>query len=118
MAKDDMEVVMYKILKYLYECMKRDVVPDLRKYGWNSDLIDIPQQYWCTIIKILVEKGFVNGFVVKPAKDGIHIQTEPPIGITYEGREFLRENSGMQKAKEVCGETFDVLLSAAIGIIA
>ena len=56
MAKDDMEVVIYKILMYLYECMKRDVMPDLKKYGWHSELIDIPQQYWCKIIRVLVEK--------------------------------------------------------------
>lgn len=118
MAKDDMEVVMYKILRYLYECMKRDVTPDLQKYGWHSDLLDIPQQYWCKIIKILVEKRLIKGFAILSTKDGIHIQTKPPIEITYEGREFLRENSGMQKAKEVCGEAFEVLLSAAIGIIA
>lgn len=29
MAKDDMEVIMYKILKYLYECMKKDIDPQL-----------------------------------------------------------------------------------------
>ena len=107
MAKDDMEVVIYKILMYLYECMKRDVMPDLKKYGWHSELIDIPQQYWCKIIRVLVEKGLVKGFSVCPTKDGILIETKPPIEITYEGREFLRENSGMKKAKEVCGDAFE-----------
>lgn len=117
MAKDDMEVIMYKILRYLYECMKRDVTPDLQKYGWHSDLLDIPKQYWCKIIRILVKKDLVTGFSVFTTKDGVLIQTEPPIEITYEGREFLRENSGMKKAKTFCGEAFEVLLSAAVGII-
>ena len=116
-ASDDMEVVMYKILRYLYECMKKDVEPDLQKYGWHSQLLNVPQQYWCKIIRILVEKNLIIGFVILSTKDGVQIQTKPPIEITYEGREFLRENSGMQKAKDVCGETFEVLLSAALGII-
>ena len=29
MAKDDMRVIMYKILKYLYECMKHDKAAEL-----------------------------------------------------------------------------------------
>lgn len=117
MAQNDMEVIMYKILRYLYECMKQDITPDLQKYGWHSELIDIPQQYWCKIIRILVEKGLVTGFTILATKDGIQIQTKPPIEITYEGREFLRENSGMKKAAEFCGKAFEVLLSSAVGII-
>lgn len=118
MIQNDMEVIMYKILKYLYECMKRDVDPDLQKYGWHSALIDVPQQYWCKIIRILTDKGLITGFAILSTKDGIHIQIDPPVEITYEGREFLRDNSGMQKAKEACGKAFDVLLSAALGVIA
>lgn len=117
MAKNDMEVIIYKILRYLYECMKQDIAPDLQKYGWHSELIDVPQQYWCKIIRILVDKGLVTGFSIFASKDGIQIQTKLPIEITYEGREFLRENSGMNKAKNFCGEAFEMLLSAAIGII-
>lgn len=117
MAKNDMEVIMYQILRYLYECMKQDITPELQKYGWHSELIDVPQQYWCKIIRILADKGFIIGFSVFASKDCIQIQTKPPIEITYEAREFLIENSGMKKAKDFCGEAFEVLLSAAVGII-
>ena len=50
MAKDDMEVIMYKILKYLYECMKKDISPQLEDFSWDSKLFHIPQNYWCKII--------------------------------------------------------------------
>ena len=46
MAKNDMEVIMYKILRYLYECMKLGVEPELEQFAWNSKLFDIPQSYW------------------------------------------------------------------------
>lgn len=49
MAKNDMEVIMYKILRYLYECMKLGVEPELEQFAWNSKLFDIPQSYWCKI---------------------------------------------------------------------
>ena len=54
MAKDDMEVIMYKILKYLYECMKKDISPQLEDFSWDSKLFHIPQNYWCKIIVTLV----------------------------------------------------------------
>ena len=117
MAQNDMEVIMYKILRYLYECMKQDIAPDLQKYGWHSELLDIPRKYWCKIIRILVDKRLAVGFSILVMKEGIQIQTKPPIEITYEGREFLRENSGMKKAQVFCGEAFEVLLSAAVGVI-
>ncbi len=33
MAQNDMEVIMYKILKYLYECMKTGKIVDLAECG-------------------------------------------------------------------------------------
>ena len=85
--------------------------------AWHSDLMDIPQNYWCKIIKILTDRKLIEGFTVIVTKDGIRIQTEPSIGITYEGREFLIDNNGMKRAREYCGKAFDVLVSAAVGII-
>ena len=117
MARNDMEVIMYKLLRYLYECMKNDIHPDLKKYGWKSELFDIPKAYWCKILHILIEKKLVTGFSVIKSKDGIQIQIDSAVAITFEGREFLRDNSGMKKAEEYCKDTFETVLSAAIGII-
>lgn len=118
MAKDDMEVIMYKILKYLYECMKKDVKPQLEDFSWNSKLFQIPQSYWRKIIMTLVEKGYIAGFkVIGNTKDAPTIQTEKTPEITFEGVQFLEENSRMQKAKEYCAETFSVILSAVLGVI-
>lgn len=118
MAKDDMEVIMYKILKYLYECMKRDVKPQLEDFSWNSKLFQIPQSYWCKIIITLVNRGYIAGFkIFSNTKDAPTIQTDRPFEITFEGVQFLEENSRMQKAKEYCAETFSVILSAVLGVI-
>lgn len=45
MAKNDMEVIMYKILRYLYECMKTEKTPDLADIMWNCKMFDIPKAY-------------------------------------------------------------------------
>lgn len=118
MAKDDYEVVMYKILKYLYECMKNDREAELEHFAWNSKMFDIPQNYWCEIIASLVKRGYIEGFeIIDKTKDAPQIQTDRPFKITYEGVEFLEESSGMQKAKDFCSEKFNVILSAVIGVI-
>ena len=50
MAKNDMEVIMYKILQYLYECLKNGKEARLEDFAWKPKLFDIPQSYWCKII--------------------------------------------------------------------
>lgn len=43
--KNDMVVIMYKILRYLYECMKTGKTPDLADIMWNCKMFDIPKAY-------------------------------------------------------------------------
>lgn len=117
MAKDDMEVIIYKILEYLYKCMKLDRKPDISEYGWSSKIMDISKNYWCRIIEILVKEGFVEGFTVAHTKGGTLIQSDPPISITLKGRDYLRDNSAMKKARAVYGKAFEVVLSGIWGII-
>ena len=45
MASNDMQVLMYKILKYLYECMKLGKEARLEDFSYNSKLFDIPKNY-------------------------------------------------------------------------
>lgn len=45
MAKNDMEVIMYKILRYLYECIKTGKPPELTDIMWNCKMFDIPKAY-------------------------------------------------------------------------
>lgn len=117
MEKDDMEVIIYKILAYLYACMKFDRKPDITEYGWSSALMDIQKGYWCRIIDILVTEGFIDGFAVFHTKDGIQIQTDPPIGITIKGRDYLRDNSTMQKVKNVFGKSLELVLTGIFGTV-
>ena len=120
MASNDMEVLMYKILKYLYECMKNGKKAKLEDFAWDSKIIDVSKEYWMEVIAILIEKEYMKGFIIthNKTKDvGLYIATDPPYKITYEGVCFLNENSGMKRAKEFCAETFNILLSTLIGTI-
>lgn len=118
MAKNDMEVIMYKILKYLYECLKNDKEAKIEEFAWHSKLFDIPQGYWIEIIITLVKRGYITGFkIIDKTKGPTVLDTDRPFKITFEGVEFLNENNRMKKAKEYCGEAFNVILSAVLGVI-
>lgn len=120
MASNDMQVLMYKILKYLYECMKLDKEAKLEDFSYHSKLFDVPKNYWLEVISTLVNRDYVKGFKVyeNKFKDAqLYVETDPPFKITYEGVMFLEENSGMKKASEFLKDSFDTVLSTLLGVI-
>ncbi len=44
MSRDDYFVIVYQVLKYLYDCLKKGERPD--KDLLNEDEYSIPKQYW------------------------------------------------------------------------
>lgn len=109
MAQDDMHVIMYKVLTYLYECMKRGKDPDkemLQSYGPLFG--GVPERYWTAIWLEMADKGFVMGIVKSPYDNAVHVVVDSP-RVTFEGVEFLNENSMMAKAKEFLKETKSII---------
>lgn len=96
MAQNDMYVVMYKVIAYLYDCMKRDVKPDLSAY--NHAAMGVPETYWALIMLELIDHGYVKGFVTARSYDPPLITPVDPT-VTMEGVAFAQENSMMGKAK-------------------
>lgn len=120
MASNDMQVLMYKILKYLYECMKLGKEARLEDFFYSSELFDVPKNYWLEVISTLVAHGYIKGFKIYENKYKdvkFYVETNPPFKITYEGVIFLEENSGMKKASEFVKDSFNVVLSSLLGVI-
>lgn len=44
MARDDYFVIVYQVLKYLYDCLKKGEKPDRRFL--TNDEYSIPENYW------------------------------------------------------------------------
>jgi hypothetical protein len=109
MAQDDMHVVMYKILAYLYSCMKKGEQPVERHYAHDGDVLSIPYQYWASVMAELSEGGYVKGVTVIEAWGGDRIVRCPSPSITMKGVEFLQENSTMRKAANFLKETKSML---------
>jgi hypothetical protein len=99
MAKDDFFVIAYKIMAYLYACMKAGEEPQCDEI--SPERFNIPEKYWYDIITNLYNKGYIDGVkeVHAPWQKQTIYRTYNTV-ITIEGIEYLENNSTMAKAKE------------------
>ncbi len=105
MAKDDYFVIMYKILSYLYECMKKGEKPNIDFISYEK--FKIPESYYNHIVINMIEKEYIKGAITVPILgQDCGIRWLNPY-ITQEGVEFLTENSTMKKVKDVLGKALD-----------
>lgn len=97
MSKDDMRVLAYKVLRYVYACNKRGVDPDPVDM---FNLTGVNERYLNQVLDNLIHKEYMTGG---------HYHT---MKITLDGEIYLIENSAMQKVKEFLGAGFDAVLTA------
>lgn len=109
MAKDDMHVIAYKILSYLYACLKSGKEPLKSVYGSNGTLFDIPESYWVVIMEKLAENGYIKGFKAMKTMEGMRIPIQCDLCITMAGVEYLQENSMMRKVAKTLKEAKDTI---------
>lgn len=107
MAKDDFPVIVYQILAYLYQCLKRGEDIDPQMISTDSGLFNVNGQtinkrYWSYIIYNLQKLQLIEGVVFADFDSVKH-----PVPINWEdcqitpiGIEYLTDNSFLQKAKD------------------
>ena len=102
MAKDDYFVIAYRILAYLYECLKVGEQPDTGYIQAQSEVLDISQNYWEYIMRHLYEDGCIEGVLLIPVigRDAPAVKVSRSVMITPKGIDFLQNNSAMGRAKE------------------
>lgn len=98
MAKNDYFVIVYQVLKYLYECLKQGEKPELCYLCAST--YSIPENYWTYIIISLVNEEYIKGIKVTSIKDGVVFGDLQDAIITPKGIEYLFENSLLEKAKK------------------
>ena len=89
MANDDMYVVMYRILAYIYDCMKKGSEPSADAY--SAEKLGIPQDYWNHIMNELVNHGYLCGVSVHAMFGGSLVVSESRPRVTMEGVAFIEE---------------------------
>ena len=106
MAKDDFDVIQFKVLSYLYRCAKDGVRPVPAKAREFAGVNDV---YFEAVMEDLLDCKYaacsVRGF--------------PPgsyrgIRITSGGFGFLRDDDGMRRAAAFLGSAFESVLALAI----
>ena len=104
MAKDDYFVIVYKLLKHLYECLKKGKPPDMNIL--DPAFFSIGTAYWKYIIGSLCEGGYITGVAMT---DGGVIGIRPNVNITSKGIQYLEENSIFKKVKEAVKDIRDIM---------
>ena len=99
MAKNDFHVVAYRILQYLYECMKAGQDPEVDKI--TAENYEINDRYFNTIIKELYENGYIDNVSEVNVVGCLYTQYKisQSISITLKGIEYLTDNTFIEKAK-------------------
>ncbi len=98
MAKDDYFVLVYKILKYLYKCLKSGVTPDLNYLTFETKDFPIHKEYWEYILENLSDEGYIEGvYVIRSDTGFTSVKYSPSIRITPLGIEYLDDNKMMKK---------------------
>lgn len=104
-----MHVIIYKVLTYLYECLKLGKDPDKEMLQSYCPLFGgVPERYWTAIWLEMVDKGFVKGVLKFSSDDSLQVVVDSP-RVTFDGVEFLNENSMMAKAKEFLKDTKSII---------
>lgn len=96
MAKDDMIVLMVKILAKIYTYQRDGVLIEPQEYSFES--LGISEWYWKTIMESLIDKEYLKGINIQVTGNGnIYVLPDRP-RITPDGVIFLKENSAAKKA--------------------
>lgn len=98
MAKDDYYVIVYQVLSYLYQTLKKgeDVDPDELKPG---KLFDINEKYWLYIFENMQEEGLIKGFEFREYIGHQNYISLQNVQITPAGIGYLSENRFIAKAE-------------------
>ena len=102
MAKDDMNLIIYKILRYLYGCNKSGKTTTFSDMFSALEFGNIPPNYLSQILSELIDAGYIKGVMLTPTKGVTVITVSDNARITLKGVEYLDENSRMKKAADRC----------------
>lgn len=107
MAQNDYFVIVYRVLKYLYDCLKKGETPEVLYLVAST--YNIPENYWKYILLSLINEEYIKGIQVNHTKSGAIFGDLQEAIITPKGIEYLFENSLIKKAKRTLKEVKDMI---------
>jgi hypothetical protein len=67
MAKDDYDVVVFKILTYLYACLKRKALFDDEVFKQLIDKQNVADEYLAEVLHMMSEERLISGLIFTKA---------------------------------------------------
>lgn len=99
MAKDDYQVIVFRILKYLYNQLKNGLPVEAEMLGHDSKTCNINEPYWRYIITSMQEEGLIRG--LKTEADQADCEHLENVQITPKGIEMLSDNGTAKKVDDL-----------------
>lgn len=115
MAKDDYDVIVYRVLVYLYACMKRKIVFENDTFQKAVRKNVESDEYFEDILRMMQEEGLISGLAYTTAWGGESIMLSDlcDAKITPSGIRYLNENDRMKRIGNMLKEAADIISKLA-----
>ena len=116
MAKDDYDVIVFKVLTYLYAVTKGKVVFTQQKYDKAIGRKNIDEEYLLRVYRMMSDEGLIENasFTKAWGNDIIPLFAESDLTITAKGIHYLEDNDKMKKVAEYLSEKADTIINLII----
>jgi hypothetical protein len=118
MAKDDYDVVVFKILLYYYAIFKGTILFNETEFKRAIKYNSFADGYLERVLKLMSEENLIDEVYVSKAWGNQYMMLNDlsDIEITAEGIHYLKENSGMENVKKYLLDHVE-MISALINIV-
>lgn len=102
MAKDDYDYIVFRILTYLYACMKRKCCFDDKVFTHSIITDKVSEEYMADVLRIMSSEGLVEGVTFTKAWGHTYILLSElsEMGITGEGIQYVLNNDKMKLVRK------------------
>ena len=114
MAADDYDVIVYRVLVYLYACKKRKIMYE--KNTFNATVRnDINDGYFIDVLRMMQDEGLIKGltFVGTWQSDCILASDVRDAEITAAGIHYLEDNDKMKSIGNMLKDAVDTIAKLA-----
>lgn len=111
MARDDYDVIVFKVLLYLYAVLKRKALFSAEDFYNKIGYEHINNDYFVDVLWMMTHDGLIEGlgFIHTWNNERRLCSELEEVRITSEGIHYLKENSRMNKIKEVLLNDIDTI---------
>ena len=114
MAKDDYDVIVYRMLVYLYACAKRKILFEDTTFREAVKKNVENDMYFYDVLRMMQTEGLIEGLVFTSAWGDVFLANDlQDAKITADGIHYLKENRTMAKVGTAMKEAVDTIAKLA-----